>query len=52
MVMVAAVILLGVGVWVSTQLGSDRSKVECSDCGGDGMLLGRMTVRVAAVRGA
>jgi hypothetical protein len=38
MVIVAAVILLGVGAWVSTQLGSDRSKVECSECGGDGML--------------
>ena len=38
MVIVAAVILMGVGAWVSTQLGSDRSKVECRECGGDGML--------------
>ena len=35
---VAAVILLGVGGWVTTQLGTDRFKVECSVCGGDGML--------------
>jgi DnaJ-class molecular chaperone len=38
MVIVAAVILLAVGVWVSTQLGSDRYKVPCEPCGGDGML--------------
>lgn len=38
MVLVAAVILIGVGAWVSTQLGSDRFKVVCSVCGGDGML--------------
>lgn len=38
LVIVAAVILLGVGAWVSTQLGMDRFKVECSVCGGDGML--------------
>ena len=35
---VAAVILLGVGGWVTTQHGTDRFKVECSVCGGDGML--------------
>ena len=38
MVIVAAVILLGVGGWVTTQLGTDRFKVDCSFCGGDGML--------------
>ena len=38
MVIVAAVILLGVGIGVYTQLGTDRFKVECSVCGGDGML--------------
>ena len=38
LVIVAAVILLGVSGWVTTQLGTDRFKVECSVCGGDGML--------------
>ena len=38
LVIVAAVILIGVGVWVSTQLGTDRYKVSCDICGGDGML--------------
>lgn len=38
LVIVAAVILIGVGVWVSTQLGTDRYKVSCNTCGGDGMV--------------
>ncbi len=38
LVIVAAVILLGVGAWVSTQLDTDRNKVSCEICGGDGML--------------
>ncbi|MFM7189066.1 MAG: hypothetical protein ACKO14_14760 [Armatimonadota bacterium] len=38
LVIVAAVILIGVGVWVSTQLGTDRYKVSCAVCGGDGMI--------------
>ena len=38
MVIVAAVILISVGVWVSTQLGTDRYKVSCNTCGGDGMV--------------
>ena len=38
LVVVAAVILLSVGAWVATQLGSDRNKVDCTICGGDGMV--------------
>jgi len=47
MVIVAAVILIGVGVWVSTQLGTDRFKVSCKTCGGMAWLTGRMTIHVA-----
>lgn len=38
LVVLSAVILLGVGGWVTTQLGTDRYKVSCDICGGDGMV--------------
>lgn len=38
MVFIAAVLLMGVGFWVTTQLNTDRFKVSCEICGGDGML--------------
>lgn len=38
LVVIAAVILLSVGAYVATQLGSDPNKVDCTICGGDGMV--------------
>ena len=38
LVVVAAVVLLSVGAWVTTQLNTDRFKVSCDICGGDGMV--------------
>jgi hypothetical protein len=38
MVFIAAILLMGVGFWVTTQLNTDRFKVSCEICGGDGMM--------------